>query len=683
MKKNILTLIVVFLVSIGAQAQIDRSIQPKPGPAPKIKLGKPQSFNLKNGLRVMVVENHKLPRVSASLSLDNGPIFEGEKAGVMSLLSSLLGSGSKNISKDDFNEKVDFLGAQIYFGSQSANMSSLSKYFPTVLDLMADAAKNPVFTQEEFDTEVTKLVEGLKMGENSVGEIANRVQGVLTYGKKHPYGEFATETSVKNVQLSDVQHFYDTYFVPNNAYLVIIGDVNFKKVKKLVKKQFGNWKKGTVPNYTMPSVSNVAQTEINFINMPNAVQSDVSVISTTHLTMNNPDYYAVLLANQILGGDFDSYLNMNLREKNGYTYGARSRLSTSRHTVAKFKARTTVRNTVTDSTVVEIMKEINNIRTIDVSAEKLKAVKSGYVGKFVMALERPSTLARYALNIETNKLPSNYYKNYLANINKVTVADIKRVAQKYFTTEKARIVITGKAIDVLPNLEKTGYTIRYFDKQGNSTDKPEMTKPIPAGITKKTVINSYFDAIGGKDKVAAITSTLTVYETEMNGSKVSVTEKRTATHYLASTAMNGATMMKVTAHDGGVFMNGQAMPSEMANELKVLGTFIEFYLLNNENSTLSAIEMIDGKEAYVIKTTGEIVNTSIYYDTKTGLKLKEVQAISMGGRTQNQEATYSEYKTFNGIKFATKKTGSMGPQKMTFTLSEAKINEGVSDADFK
>jgi len=683
MKNNIVTFIAVFLISIGAQAQLDRSVQPKAGPAPKIQLGKPQTFNLKNGMKVMVVENHKLPRVSASLSLDNGPIFEGDKAGVRSLLSSLLGNGSKNISKDDFNEKVDYLGARISFGSQGANMSSLSKYFPTILNLMADAAKNPVFTQEEFDKEVTKLIEGLKGGENSVGEIANRVQGALTYGKNHPYGEFETEASVKNVSLTDVQKFYNTYFVPNNAYLVIIGDVDYKEVKKLVKKQFGKWKKGTIPSYTMPSVSNVAKTEINFINMPNAVQSDVSVISTTNLTMNNPDYFAVLLANQILGGDFDSYLNMNLREKHGYTYGARSGLRASRHTVAKFKASTTVRNTVTDSTVVEILKEINNIRTKDVDAEKLKAVKSSYVGKFVMALERPSTLARYALNIETNKLPTTFYENYLANINKVSVADIKRVAQKYFTTEQARVVVTGKAIDVLPNLEKAGYTINYFDKQGNSTDKPEMTKPIPAGTTKETVINSYFDAIGGKDNITAIASTMTVYETEMNGSKISVTEKRTATNYLASTAMNGATVMKITANNEGVYMNGQALPPAMSNEMKILGTFTEFSLLNNENATLNSIEMIDGKEAFVIKTTGEVINSSVYYDVKTGLKLKEAQSTSMGGRTQNQEATFSDYKEFNGIKFATKKTGSMGPQKMTFTLADAKVNEDVNDADFK
>jgi len=683
MKNNILTLIAVFLISLGAHAQLDRSIQPKAGPSPKIQLGKPQTFNLKNGLKVMVVENHKLPRVSASLSIENGPIFEGDKAGVRSLLSSLLGNGSENISKDDFNEKVDYLGARISFGSQGANMSSLSKYFPTILSLMADAAKNPVFTQEEFDKEVTKLVEGLKGGENSVKEIASRVQGVLTYGKNHPYGEFETETSVKNVNINDVKQFYTTYFVPNNAYLVIIGDVNFKEVKKLVKKQFGKWKKGTVPSYTMPNVANVAKTEINFINMPNAVQSDVSVISTTNLTMNNPDYFAVLLANQILGGDFDSYLNMNLREKHGYTYGARSGLRANRYTVAKFKASTTVRNTVTDSTVVEILKEINNIRTNDVDTEKLKAVKASYVGKFVMALERPSTLARYALNIETNKLPTTFYENYLANINKVSVADIKRVAQKYFTTEQARIVVTGKAIDVLPNLEKARYTINYFDKQGNGTDKPEMTKPIPAGVTKETVINSYFDAIGGKDKIAAITSTLTVYKTEMNGAMVSVTEKRTATNFATSTAMNGATVMKVTANNDGIYMNGQALPPAMSNEMKILGTFTEFSLLNNAKSILSCIEMIDGKEALVIKTKGEIVNSSVYYDAKTGLKLKEVQSTSMGGRTQNQETTFSDYKEYNGIKFPTKKTGSMGPQKMSFTLSEAKINEDVNDDDFK
>ncbi len=249
-----------------------------------------------------MVENHKLPRVSASLTIDNGPIFEGEKAGVSSLIGSLLGSGTKNVGKDAFNEEVDYLGANISFGSQSARMSSLSKYFPRVLELMADATQNPIFTQEEFDKEANLLKDGIKSGENSVQNIASRVQSLLAYGKNHPYGEYTSIATVDNVTLADVQTFYITYFKPNNAYLVIVGDVNFKEVKSLVTKNFSNWKSSEVPTYAIPPVTNVSETEIDFVDMPNAVQSDVTVLSTVQLKMNNPDYFAIKLTNFILGG---------------------------------------------------------------------------------------------------------------------------------------------------------------------------------------------------------------------------------------------------------------------------------------------------------------------------------------------------------------------------------------------
>ncbi|PCI02369.1 MAG: peptidase M16 [Flavobacteriaceae bacterium] len=683
MKTTLTTIIALFLLSLGVTAQIDRTKQPKPGPAPTIHLGKTQSFELKNGLKVIVVENHKLPKVSASLRLDNGPIFEGEKVGVSSIFGEMIGNGTTTISKDAFNERLDFLGASFNIRSQSAGINTLSKYFPEVLGLIADAVKNPLLTQEEFEKQQSLIIQGLTADENSVEAIARRVQNTLSYGSNHPYGEFATEATVKNVSLEDVKTFYNTYFIPNNAYLVIIGDVNYKDIKKLVKKQFGKWKKGTLPTYSIPTVKNVLKTEINFINMPNAVQSSIAVINAVDLKMGDPDYFATRLASKIFGGGGDARLFLNLREDKGYTYGAYSRFGNNERTSTLVNSFASVRNMVTDSSVVEIIKEIKIFRDTKVTAEELSNAKASYVGNFVMAIEKPSTAAGYAFNIVTKNLPKTFYETFLKNINGVTIDDIQRVAKKYYSAGQTRIVIVGKAIDALPNLEKLPYTINYFDKQGNSTDKPEMTKPIPAGITKETVINSYFDAIGGKDKVTAITSTMTIYETEMNGAKISVTEKRTATNYLASTAMNGATVMKLTANNEGVYMNGQALPPAIADEMKALGTFTEFSLLNNDNTTLSGIEMIDGKEAFVIKTKGEVVNSSVYYDVKTGLKLKEVQSTKMGGRTQNQEATFSDYKEYDGIKFPTKKTGSMGPQKMSFTLSEAKINENVSDADFK
>jgi zinc protease len=683
MRTKITTLIALFLISLGVSAQIDRSQQPKAGPAPTINLGKPQTFELKNGLKVMVVENHKLPKVSATLILDNGPIFEGEKAGLTSIAGGMMGNGTKTMSKDAFNEEIDFLGANLNIGSQSAGFNTLSKFFPRILELMADAVQNPLFTQEEFEKEQAKLIEGIKSGENSVAAIAGKAQNALVYGKNHPYGEFETETTAKNVTLADVQNFYATYFKPNNAYLVIVGDVTFKDVKSQVTKHFNNWKKGSIPAFEIPKVTDVAKTEINFIDMPNAVQSDIAVINTVDLKMSNPDYFAALLANKIFGGGGEGRLFLNLREDKGYTYGAYSRIGNDERTAATFKSSASVRNMVTDSSVVEFMKEIKTFRDTKVTDEELKNAKAAYIGSFVMALENPSTVASYALNIVTKKLPENFYETYLQKINAVTVDDVQRVAQKYFSTDNARIVIVGKALDALPNLEKLPYAINYFDKESNAASKPEMSKPLPNGVTKLTVLDNFFNAIGGAAKVKALKSTSATYEASAMGSVISTTEKRTSEKYANETSMGGNVVAKIVMTKDGVFMNKQPLPAPMAGEMSyTIGTFLEMGLLNNENSKLTGIEIVDGKDAYVISTKGEIVSSSVYFDVASGLKVKELQVITMQGQTQNQEATFGNYQEFNGIKFPGTKTGSLGPQTVEFKLIGAKVNEGVTEADF-
>jgi predicted Zn-dependent peptidase len=683
MKTKFIYLIALFLITTTLSAQIDRSIQPKPGPVPKINLGKPKTFELKNGLKVLVVENHKLPRVSATLTIENGPIFEGDKTGVSTITGSLLGSGSKNISKNEFNEEVDYLGASISFGSQNANLTSLSKYFPRVLELMADAAINPYFSEEDFIREVNILKENVKSEENSVQSIANRVQDLLAYGKNHPYGEYISLKTIENISLADVQTFYNTYFRPNNAYLIIVGDVDFKEVKQIVTKNFSNWENKTLPAYTIPAVKNVAKTEIDFINMPNAVQSDITILSTVDFNMNNPDYFAVLLANQILGGDSNSYLMMSLRETYGYTYDARSNIRPNKFTAALFTAGTQVRNAVTDSATTVTLDQINKIRTTKVSTNELELVKATYAGSFVRNIEKPEVVARCALNIEINNLPENFYETYLDNFNAVTIEDIERVSEKYFSVNQARIVITGKAIDVLPGLEKLSYKINYYDKEGNPTSKPELTKPIPNGVSKETVINNYFNAIGGIDKINTIKSTLTSYEATAMGNTFISTDKRTANKYTNIMSMGGNIMSTIIMTKDAVTMNNQPLPPALSSEMTyTLGVFEEIGLLNNQNSKLTGIENIEGKDLYTITTNGDIISSTIYYDVETGLKVKESQVITMQGQTQTQETNYSDYQDYNGIKFPTSKNGNLGPQQVSFKLIEVKLNEGLSESDF-
>lgn len=678
--KKILIIVTSLLLTFTMQAQ-DRP-QPKPGPAPKINIGKPQTFELPNGLKVLVVENHKLPRVSYSLTIDTPPYAEGAKKGVSDMTGALMGNGTKTVSKDDFNEEVDFLGASINFSSSGAFASGLSKYSQRILELMADGALNPLFTQEQFDKEKAKLLEGLKSQEKSVPAIARRVENVLAYGKNHPRGEYVSEETVNAITLEDVKQNYITYFTPSNAYLVIVGDVKFNDVKSSVEKLFTSWKKGTAPAASYTNPKDVQYTQINFVDAPNAVQSEIAAVHITNLKMTDKDYFAALLANQILGGDFNSYLNMNLREAHGWTYGARSILRGNKY-VNNFAATTQVRNAVTDSAVVEILKEIKRIRTEKVSDDVLKNVKAGYVGNFVMQIEKPATVARYALQTKTQGLPADFFENYIKNINAVTADDILRVSKKYFLADNLRILVVSKGADVLPGLEKLNIPIFYFDKYGNKVEKP-VAKTVSADVTPKAVLEKYIDAIGGKKALGEVKTIMTTSSGTIQGTALEMTSKVSSNNKMAiEMKAMGMSLMKQVVNENGGYMVQQGQRKDLTGEeLAEMKSgavpFEELNLLNKTDLALGAVENINGADAYAIKNG----KTTYYFDVKSGLKVGEAKEMEQMGQKMTQTTYYADYKEVKGIKFPHKTTLNIGME-LELITSDVKINEGVTEEDFK
>lgn len=682
MKNKITILITLFLLSVGVNAQIDRSKQPKPGPAPTISLENPKEFELKNGMKVLVVENHKLPRVAYNLEIDRAPVVEGDKIGMSNLLGAMLGNGTTTIAKDAFNEEIDFLGANINFSSSGAYARSLSKYSERILELMADAAINPLFTEEEFQKERDKQIDGLKTEAKSVDAIARRVGKALSYGTHHAYGEFVTEESLNNISLEDVQKFYKNYFYPNTTYLVVVGDVDFKTIKKQVKKYFGKWEKSDNINISVPSEkANEKQTEIDLVDMPNAVQSNISLTNNVNFKMNNPDFHSVLIANKILGGGFNSYLNMNLREEHGYTYGARSRVGVGKY-ASRFTAGASVRNAVTDSAVVQILKEINRIKKEPVSEEDLKNAKAKYVGDFVLSLEQPQTIARYALNIKINDLPDNFYATYLEKINDVSIEDVTRVANKYIKPENARVVVVGKGSDILENLEKTGIPIKYYDTQAKATDKPNYDIEIPGDVNVNSVLNDYINAIGGRAKLDKVSSVLMKAEAELQpGMMLNMEMKKTANNqFMQELTAMGNSMSKQVLDGKSGYIVAQGQKKDMTEDQikKVQEESSPFPEVNylNQNLILEKIEKVDGQNAYKIIVSKEL---SVYYSTETSLKIKEVRAAGPASVSM----FYTDYKEVAGIKFPFRLTQSVGPRKFDFLVKEVKVNEGVSDADFQ
>ncbi len=687
MKKYIIAYMAVLFIGTTAIAQIDRSKIPTSGPTPEINLGEPYTFDLDNGLKVLVVEDSKLPTISFNLDLNNPPIVEGNKAGVQSLTGSIMGKGTTKTPKEKFNEQVDYLGARIYLGTGGGGASTLSKYTEQVMAMFAEAALYPNFNEEELATEKSQLIEGIKSGENSAAAIAGKVRGALAYGKDHAAGEFATVETINNVELADVKKFYSDYFVPNKAYLLISGDIDKKDAKKLVNKYFGNWKAKEAPKSALPAVTDVSTTEIDFINVPNAVQTELAVINTSELKMSDKDYHAALVTNYIFGGGFGSYLNMNLREKNGYTYGAGSSLGAGRDYKSTFRATTKVRNEVTDSAVVETFKELDRIKTTYVTDEDLSNAKAKFLGSFIMQSEDKSVVANRAITIRTNNLDEDFYKDFISNINAVTKEDVKRVANKYFKTDNMRIVLVGKASEVLEPLENMkingkNVPIKFYDKEANVTERPS-TIAIPEGTTVNTVFADYVKAIGGREKLDAVNSTAYVGSSTTPMGELMLNVKKTKDNkYSQTISVAGNVMQKQ------VYAAGKGKVSSMGNSTEVTGEQLEALadeallfpeFTNPEKGELVGIEMLDDKKVYVIKWNDA---KKTFYDMTSGLLVAQENTIQMQGQEIKSMIKYDNYKEVKGVKYPMTIIQSLAGRDMRFDINTLRVNEGVTDADF-
>ena len=701
MKKVKLLLVLTLLFTININSQdgdyvkpIDRSIQPKQGETPTIDLKKPTIFTLKNGLTVIVVENKKLPTFSVRITIDNPPLLEGDKSGLNSLSGSLFGEGSKNITKEVFNEEVDYLGATISLGMGFAYANGLSKHQEKIFELLSDAALNPNFLQEELDKEKNILITGIKADENSPAAIAERVTGILTYSTNHPYGEYLTEESIKNVTVKDIENNYKRMFRPNNAYMVVSGDVDTDRIKELVNDNFSKWKasKKDLDNEIV-SPQDVSSTEINIIDMPDAVQSELRVLNITNLRTNSEDHHAALVTNYILGGAFGSYLNMNLREENGWTYGARSSIARNKWTSATFRASTSVRNEVTDSAVVETLGEINRIRDEFVSDEMLSTAKAKYLGNFIMSTEDKSLLADFAVNIKTQDLPEDFYETFISKINSVTKEDVKRVANKYLKPENLRVIVVGKGADIADKLENITYKnklipVKYFNKYGEEIDKPIFKKEISSDVTVASILEKYISKVGGKDKLSAINTISIVANVTIPGAPFSpradIKEKSPNLSSLVMSVEGMGTLMTQKFDGEGGYMEqmGQKIPMEkdqIESSKSKKGLFEEIYMDDSEMEIIS-LGPVDGKDAYKIKVKE---NNFRYYDAESGLMIMTEEVTQQGGNTITSITKYSDYKEVDGIMYAFKREIQAGPQKIDFEILTVTFNEEISDEFFK
>lgn len=689
--KKFLYIIFILFTSISL-SQVDRTKVPKSGATPEINLGEAVKYELKNGMKLILVKNDKLPRVFFNLFIDSQPILEGEKAGISAVTSDLLGKGTKSTSKDEFIEKIDFMGANLNLSSSGASGSSLSKFFPELLEMLADGLLNPVFSKEEFEKSLERFKEAIKADENSVPAAARRVENILAYGKNHPNSEYSTSESLENIQFDDVEPFYQKNFIPNNSYMIIIGDFMVEKTIDKIEKLFKKWKKGNSMEYKIKSNIN-SKTAIHFVDMPNAIQSEVSFQNLIEMKRNNSDYFSLLIANKILGGGPENRLEQQIRENKGYTYVARSSFGSSKYTKSRFRGYTSTREEVTDSAVIEMLNEIKKIREVDVTEKELSDVKAKYFGDFVLATESPSTIASYTVSIETQNLDKDYYKNYLSNINSISVSDVKNASNKYFDLNNAQIVVTGKGSTIAEKLENIVFNgktfdVYYYDKYGNSIEKPVFNKEISSDITALNVVEKYIIALGGAEKLGSINSISIEANVTIPGApfkpKAIIKEKSPNSSSLVMSVEGMGTLMtqKFDGNNGYMEQMGQKIPMEkdqIDSSKSKKGLFEELYMTSSEIELVN-LGPIDGKDAYKIKNKE---NSFRYYDAESGLLIMTEENTEQAGNSITSITKYSDYKEVDGIMYAFKREILAGPQKIDFEIISVKFNEEISDEFFK
>lgn len=446
------------IVVVNAQSP-DRSQPPQLGPTPSLKVNPVQKFTLDNGLPIYVYEKKEVPIIQLNLVIQAGSVNEpADKLGMAGLTAAMMDEGAAGKSSLQLSDEIDYLGTSLSVSgglhtSGIAMRSTVSK-FDESLKLFSDILLRPDFPESELNRLKKQYMTSLFQAFDRPTAIAAAAAGMLVFGKDHQYGRttVGTEQSLQSLSVTDLRNFYSMYYKPNNAILVVVGDVNAQEVVSKINKAIGAWQRGDSQAMTVPNARQVSGRTIYLVDKPEAAQSVIR-ISKVGTNRFSQDYFPLLVMNTILGGSFTSRLNQNLREKNGYAYGAGSGFG-FRPSNGPFTAASDVQTDATDKALREFIKELDGM-TNPVSDDELSKAKNyialGYPDNF----SNVGSIAAQIAEMVQYHLPDSYFNDYIANVMAVKKEDVRRVARKYLDTDDLAIIIVGDRSKVEKGLKAT------------------------------------------------------------------------------------------------------------------------------------------------------------------------------------------------------------------------------------
>ena len=450
-----------------------RKIAPEPLAPVPFEIPQPFETVLPNGLKIVMYEDKRLPIISFRLAFRSGEVNDpNDSIGLTSALASMLSEGTRTRTSRQLAEEIERLGASVSASANADNTviaaSTLSLYTSNILSLMTEMALFPSFPESELALYKQNTIETLKFQRSQPGFLAEEQTARILYGS-HPYSVTTPKhADVEKITRDKLQAHHAKMFVPQNATLIVVGDANRESLLAEIEENLGHWKQVDIEETNFPAPPLRTETTLTIVDRPGSAQSSI-VLSNLAIERTNPDYFALIVMNQILGAGASSRLFMNLREEKGYTYGAYSSLDT-RRLAGAFEATSEVRTPVTGDSLKEFFYELNRIRNERVSETELKDAKNFLTGVFPIRVETQEGLTNLIVSQQLYNLPADYLQTYRDKINAVSVEDVERVAQTYITPEKIAIVIVGDAEEVLPQVNSYSEKIEIFDTEGNPQD---------------------------------------------------------------------------------------------------------------------------------------------------------------------------------------------------------------------
>ncbi len=442
----------------------------------KVKLPKPYETKLANGLQVLVLEDHELPTFDMQMVILSGGLADSDQeVGTAQYVATMLREGTKTRSSKQIAEDTDKLGASLFASSglstltSAVSASGLTDNFDQILDLFADVILNPSFPADELTKLKTRALGQIRLQRSQPSFLAGEKFSNVIYGS-HPAGRYAlTAEQIQRITPEALQKFHAAHYKPNNAIFAIVGDVKPAEVVAKLEKTFGAWKPGDAPKTEIPKVADAGPGKIYLIDRPNSEQANL-VVGTLSIERTDPDYFALEVMNQVLGGGAAARLFLNLREDKSYTYGAYSSVSSYKYR-GTFRANTEVRQDVTKGAMEELMKELKRIRDEKTPVDEFERAKRTIVGSWALQLEFPQSALQNAITQKLYGLPADYWDTYPQKIAAVTPDDAQRVARKYIDPDKLQIVVVGDAKKIADTLKQFG-KVEIFDTEGKSISPP-------------------------------------------------------------------------------------------------------------------------------------------------------------------------------------------------------------------